>query len=106
MRTREKWQLSLRPSNEFEGWLLGALRAVPKGYGKVFLCRAARLFAHQATSQDDLERIIREFVDNVQPLCLEAMPDVRMSPRSAMPGHQPALPGTAARPAAEDHLGC
>ncbi len=100
-REREKWQLSLRPSVEFEAQLLGALRAVPKGYGKIFLVRAARLFAQEATTQEELEALIYRFVEEVQPLCLEAMPSVRHEPRPV--ARQETLPGIRAE--VEDHLG-
>lgn len=76
---REVFPLSLRMSDPFEAMLYECLKQLPSPGGKHFLVRAARLFCRSARTQTEMFRIMRAFVEDVQPVALQALPTVTLA---------------------------
>jgi hypothetical protein len=73
---RSTFNISLRHDDPFERRLSSCLKRMPRGYGKMFFHRVARLFGRDCKTDDELYQMMLDFVFEVKPLRLAAMPDV------------------------------
>lgn len=76
MDEKKRYNLTLRQDDGFEARLGRCLARMPKGYPKQFFIRAARLFARQTSDDEQMFKLMMDFVTDVKPNRLAALPQV------------------------------